>query len=185
MKVSKVKAAENRATLVAVASRRLREGGFEAMATSEIAKAAALTHGALYSHFKSKEALAEEALRAAFDQCYEAFDGLDAATWLDQYLSVSHRDAPGDGCPTAALMSEVPHQSGRLQDQFATGAEAFIALAGTAFQADEVDTGTQDRAMLMIAAMTGALALARATKSSNPALSEAVLNAVKRSLETL
>jgi len=183
MKVSKAQAAENRAALVAIASRHLREGGFEAMAASEVAKEASLTHGALYSHFKSKEALASEALSEAFRQCHADFSGLDAPGWLERYLSIEHRDMPEVGCPMAALVSQVPHESAPIQNNFAEGAEAFVALTRKAFGDGQEPCGGRDRPLFMVAAMIGGLALSRALKGADPAMADAVLSAVKLELE--
>src|ERR1700686_1557683 len=61
MKVTKEKAAENRAALVQAAGRLFRERGIDGVGVAEISKKAGLTHGALYAQFPSKEALAAEA----------------------------------------------------------------------------------------------------------------------------
>ncbi|WP_247896718.1 TetR/AcrR family transcriptional regulator [Azospirillum argentinense] len=66
MKVSKEKAAENRAAIVKAAGRLFRERGFDKVGVAEITKAAGLTHGGFYGHFASKDALAAEACEAAF-----------------------------------------------------------------------------------------------------------------------
>lgn len=180
MKVSKAQAAENRAALVTIASRRLREQGFDGIATSEIAKAASLTHGALYSHFKTKEALAAEGLTEAFRECHGNFAKLDAQGWLEAYLSIGHRDAPDQGCPMAALVSEVPHQGEAIQERFAAGADAFVGLAGETFGAPERPAAeTRSDALFKVAAMMGGLALSRALRTADPVLSEAVLGAVR------
>ena len=52
---------ENRETLLATASKLFRERGIDGVGVAEIAREAGLTHGALYAHFRSKEALATEA----------------------------------------------------------------------------------------------------------------------------
>ena len=77
-----------------------------------LTEAAGMTHGSLYSQFGSKERLVEEALEYALAASAQATDG--AATLADytsNYLSTSHRDAPGRGCPLAALCCEMPRQS--------------------------------------------------------------------------
>jgi TetR/AcrR family transcriptional repressor of nem operon len=57
MRISKEKAAENRSSLVRAASRLIRERGIDDVGVADISKAAGLTHGALYAHFRSKEEL--------------------------------------------------------------------------------------------------------------------------------
>ena len=66
MKVSREKVAEHREALLATARRLLQEHGFDGAAVAEISRAAGLTQGALYGQFKSKDALAAEAIRQSF-----------------------------------------------------------------------------------------------------------------------
>src|SRR6202023_4155843 len=71
LKVTKEKAAENRAALVQAAGRLFRERGIDGVGVAEISKKAGLTHGALYAQFPSKEALAAEAFAAASQEGWE------------------------------------------------------------------------------------------------------------------
>ena len=75
MKVSGKKVAEHRAALVATARRLFQERGFDGAGVADISREAGLTQGALYSQFKSKDALAREAACKAFA------DG--AASWRE------------------------------------------------------------------------------------------------------
>src|ERR1700721_4074420 len=59
--VSKATTELNRGALLGAASRLFREKGIDGVGVAEIAKEAGLTHGALYKHFPSKDALAAEA----------------------------------------------------------------------------------------------------------------------------
>src|SRR6202790_4983648 len=98
LKVTKEKAAENRAALVQAAGRLFRERGIDGVGVAEISEKAGLTHGALYAQFPSKEALAAEAFAAACQEGWEQVmadrDGRPATLTdlLDYYLSVEHRD---------------------------------------------------------------------------------------------
>ena len=65
MRVSKEKAAENRNDILTAAARLFREQGISATGVDAIPKEARLTHGAVYSQFGSKEAIAAEAIRLA------------------------------------------------------------------------------------------------------------------------
>src|SRR3954449_11118424 len=67
MRVTKEKAAENRERILAEAARLFRERGVSAVGMDDLAEAAGMTHGSLYSQFESKEHLATEALGRAFD----------------------------------------------------------------------------------------------------------------------
>src|SRR5271163_2668818 len=71
LKVTKEKAADNRAALVRAAGRLFRERGIDGVGVAEISKKAGLTHGALYAQFPSKEALAAEAFASAAREGFE------------------------------------------------------------------------------------------------------------------
>ena len=61
MKVSKSKASDNREAILTAASTQIRGRGLDQTSVADVARAAGLTHGALYSHFQSKDALTAEA----------------------------------------------------------------------------------------------------------------------------
>ena len=177
MKVSKQQAAENRDAILQVAAMQIRERGFEQMSVADVAKAAGLTHGALYSHFKSKEALQSAALARAFDDCATGFSGLSLDQFLARYLSPEHRDNAGDGCPTAALMSEMPWQSEEARTAFHDGLLRFAALTGDTLGSNQGNV-SKGLMLFVFAAMAGGVAIARAIRDTDEAASDAVLQAV-------
>ena len=181
MKVSKQQAAENRDAILQVAATQIRERGFEQMSVADIAKAAGLTHGALYSHFKSKEALQSAALARAFEDSAIGFTGLTLMQFLARYLSPEHRDNAGDGCPTAALMSEMPWQSEEARTAFHDGLIRFAALTDDALASDQVK-GSAGLALFAFSAMAGGIAIARAIRDTDEAASDAILHAVAEHL---
>jgi TetR/AcrR family transcriptional regulator, transcriptional repressor for nem operon len=181
MKVSKSKASDNRDAILAAASTQIRGRGLDQTSVADVARAAGLTHGALYSHFQSKDALTAEAMTCAFADCLREFTGLPAEEFLQRYLSTEHRDNPEVGCPTAALVSEVARQPAELRTAFRGGVDRFIALAGKSLEAVGAEHG-HDRAVLMFAAMVGGLALSRAIRDVDGAGSSDILRAVRKQL---
>ena len=118
MKVSKAQAAENREGIVDAAARLYREKGLDGVGVAEITRDAGLTHGGLYRHFESKDALAREACLRAFEWTITPLDGLESSeadgapatrlrALVHGYLSAAHRDHPGEGCPAAALAADI------------------------------------------------------------------------------
>ncbi|MDR3472414.1 MAG: TetR family transcriptional regulator [Devosia sp.] len=184
MKVSKQQAAENRDAIIQVAATQIRERGFNQMSVAEVAKAAGLTHGALYSHFKSKEALQAAALERAFDDCAAGFAGLAPEQFLSRYLSPAHRDDVAHGCPTAALMSEMRWQSEEAKAAFHDGLIRFAALTGDSLGPSEAEEA-RGLALFAFAAMAGGLAIARAIRDQDEVASDAVLRAVADQLQRL
>src|SRR5688500_13376686 len=67
MRVSRIQAAENRQTVINVASRLFRERGFDGIGLKDLMRGAGLTQGAFYKQFASKEDLAAQAARRALE----------------------------------------------------------------------------------------------------------------------
>src|SRR2546427_8691720 len=67
MKVTKAQAAQNRQDILEAAARLYREHGLDGVGVAEVTRGAGLTHGGLYRHFESKDALLREACARAFD----------------------------------------------------------------------------------------------------------------------
>jgi TetR/AcrR family transcriptional repressor of nem operon len=64
MRVSRIQEAENHERILDVATRLFRERGIDGIGVSDLMKAAGLTHGGFYGHFKSKEDLVAQACLA-------------------------------------------------------------------------------------------------------------------------
>src|ERR1700675_3833181 len=168
MKVTKEKAAENRAALVKAAGRLFREHGIDGVGVAEISKKAGLTHGALYAQFPSKEALAAEAFASSLKRGRERItadrDGRPAnlTDLLDDYLSLDHRDNLATSCPMSASASEVGRQDKIVCERFAEGFEQFVALIEGGLGASPIEAENRQRALAMMAAMIGGVAASRA-----------------------
>ncbi|HWX34197.1 MAG TPA: TetR/AcrR family transcriptional regulator [Steroidobacteraceae bacterium] len=186
MKVTKEKAAENRAALVRAASRLFRERGIDGVGVAEISKKAGLTHGALYAQFPSKEALAAEAFASSANRGMERMtagrDGRPATLtdFLDHYLSFDHRDNLATSCPMSASASEIGRQDKVVGERFTEGFEQFVALIERGLGASPVKAANHQRALAMMAALIGGVAASRAVAKTNPKLSNEILQAVRR-----
>lgn len=194
MKVSKAQAAENRQAIIDAAAQLYRAKGLTGVGVADITREAGLTHGGLYRHFDSKDALVREACARAFDwsplPVQEAGaarrDPAEAvAQGIARYLSLEHRDHPGDGCPVAALGVDAARMGGALSTVFAQGVEhnieRFARLLDGATDCP-ASKASRERAIPMLAAMVGALVIARATAEGNPALSEHILASLRAHL---
>ncbi|GHF00824.1 TetR/AcrR family transcriptional regulator [Streptomyces griseoluteus] len=180
-RVSQAQAEENRRRVVETASRLFRERGTQ-VSVADVMAAAGLTHGAFYKQFASKEALVDEVTAYAFAELAQRHsagvdrsDGQRAAaqqSLIDTYLSVEHRDDPADGCPVAALATDIARDGG--------GDDARRVYAeGVAEFADFLDGPDQD-GILRLCTLFGALVLSRATKGFP--LSEDILAAAHAAL---
>ncbi|MCE1194725.1 MAG: TetR/AcrR family transcriptional regulator [Acidovorax sp.] len=208
MKVSKAQAAENRQGILDAAARLYRERGLTGVGVADITRDAGLTHGGLYRHFESKDALVREACARAFDWSIAPLDGhtpnANVADRIRSYLSPQHRDAPGSGCPVAALAVDAARAGPELSAVFAAGIERNIQrftqlLVDTAAPPPQADTGADTgteatppaaaahraRAIEVLATMVGGLVLARATAAAQPALSQELLTTLQEQLIAL
>ena len=152
--------------IIDVASAQFREGGVAAVGIAGIMADAGLTNGAFYNHFESKEDLVEAVLTKALTRReqglranLEAAKGLEAS--IRDYLSARHRDDPGGGCPTAALVAEIARHPKTTRDAFTGKIRDIIALI-----AAQTGKGSarerRKRAIAVYGLMVGALQLARA-----------------------
>jgi TetR/AcrR family transcriptional repressor of nem operon len=190
MRVSKQQAAENRAALVREAGRLFRERGIDGVGVAEVSKAAGLTHGALYAQFPSKDALAAEALgeglRASGTRLARITEREDATLGdlLDHYISRRHRDDLAFGCPLAASASEIARQDRAVSERFVEGVRRMVAAVEKTLTSLPEKT-RRERALTIVAAEIGAIAVARAAAKSDLGLSNEVLSASRRTLEEL
>jgi TetR/AcrR family transcriptional regulator, transcriptional repressor for nem operon len=185
MRVTKEKAAENRAAILAAASRLFRRRGIDGVGVAEIAKEAGLTHGALYAHFTSKEALTAEAFSLGFAHNMEqsrAWAAEHQARFdehIEGLLSTRMRDSMEAGCPMAASASEIGRQGDAVSASFT---EAFVQMADMLEKLLETTIPPRQRRSLAIAAVAaeiGAVAASRAMLKSDPALANEVLAAMQ------
>jgi TetR/AcrR family transcriptional repressor of nem operon len=185
MRVSKEKAAENRVALLQAASRLFRQRGIDGVGVADIAKEAGLTHGALYAHFPSKDALAAEAFSHGFAgnlaniREWAGERRLSFEDYLEGYLSPRMRDMLETGCPMAASASEVGRQDEAVSASFTGAFEAMAALLEASLEKTIPADERRRLAVAAAAAEIGAIAVSRAVAKSDPALSEEVLKAVR------
>jgi TetR/AcrR family transcriptional repressor of nem operon len=133
-----------------------RERGFDKVTVAEVMKEAGLTHGAFYSHFKSKEDLMVAAIKDAMQSTITAVRdnfGTDAGriAYINSYLSTKHRNHPGTGCAIAALCGEVRLEPG-AKEAFTAALKEVVAAQGS----------KRDQSILTVATLVGAMMLARA-----------------------
>ena len=165
---------ETHKTLLKTAAAHLREQGPDRLSVAGVMKAAGLTHGGFYAHFKSKDALLTETLGDIFARSRRrmarVIEGLPPkhalAAYIDFYVAAAHRDNPGNGCPITALNSDMPRQSKRFRALFETGVKGLAAaLCERMTEAGVADA--QKLAPSILSAMAGAVALSRTISDSD------------------
>ncbi len=191
MKVSGKKVAEHRAALLATAGRLLQERGFDGAGVAEISRESGLTQGALYGQFRSKQALAKEAACKAFAEGAATWRELrkvvpdPLAAYLDAYLCESHVQDAGSGCLMAACVSDVSRQDESIGKAFAEGFRDLVALIEDALPENTCEKAAHRRALTLVSAMVGSVAMARAVSKLDPDLSREIIAAARQELEHL
>lgn len=189
MRVSREQAAKNREKILDVASRMFRRYGIDGIGIADLMKESGLTHGALYSHFDSKEQLVAESCAHAMKKGVERWkrvageaveEGDDPlAVIVRMYLSRTHREKVDQGCLVAALTTELARQNRATRQAFTESLRPLIDLivehsgAGPAAAA-------RKKALAALSSMVGSLILARTV--DDPELSDEFLETVAESL---
>lgn len=181
MRVSKEQAAKNREHILKAAARLIRERGIAGVGVDALAEAAGMTHGSLYSQFGSKERLVEEAVAYAITtKGQEVPETAGVSDYVSEYLSPMHRDMPGDGCPMAALCSEMPRQGRGVRARFTAGVRGAIKLLSSRMDSGLKQGQREEEALAAMASLIGAVVLARAV--NDPKLSDDILRATRKRL---
>jgi TetR/AcrR family transcriptional regulator, transcriptional repressor for nem operon len=168
--------------IVNAAARRIRSHGVEGVSVAELMREAGLTHGGFYRHFDSREDLIAEAVAAALAHGSRRAEAaarhgpavLGAA--IDAYLSPLHRDKPETGCAVAALPADIARGNPRARAAYTAQVRRYLDL-----YAALTPDGSPGDPYLIVAALAGAIALARAV--DDPALSDAILDQTAQALK--
>jgi TetR/AcrR family transcriptional regulator, transcriptional repressor for nem operon len=186
MKVTRQQAERNRKRVLDVAGRLFRENGFDGIGVDGLMKGAGLTHGGFYANFKSKEDLVAESCGRTLAELVEGWNKVAGEANGDPlkaivagYLSISHRDDPGNGCVLAALGADVARKSSAVRHAVTEGLRPFIELLTRSIPGRS-RTARHKKALTIYASLVGAMVLARAV--DDPALSKQILQAVTESV---
>jgi TetR/AcrR family transcriptional repressor of nem operon len=181
MRVNRIQAAENRETVINVASRLFRERGFDGIGLKDLMKGAGLTQGAFYKQFESKEDLAAQASRRAMESASRRWSAAAEANPQDPlgaviafYLSMDHREERMDGCPVVALGSDAARQGADVKASFEAGIGEYLELLDS-WVGEADDEKPNGKAMAILSTMIGAVLLSRAVNDAD--LAQAFLDA--------
>ena len=157
--------------ILRAAARAIRKHGYEGVGVADVMKEAGLTHGGFYAHFASRDALLAQAAEHAGVESVEnlsravarAKPGEELMALVDSYLADRHVEAPeqGLGCALAAAGSEVPRQHEDVRRAVSRRIKEMIGLVERQFP-DWGRNAAHEKSMAIVAAMVGALLLARA-----------------------
>lgn len=181
MRITKQRAAENRARVVEEAARLFREKGFDGVGVAELMAAAGLTHGGFYNHFGSKDDVEAAACAAVFANSLARLAGVAeapdrAAAFADycsRYVSTRARDSSAASCPMVAFAGDVSRQCEPVRAAYAEGLAGYLDAFAKASDLPRAE------AIRAFAGLVGALTLARSVAACDPELSDEILAAAR------
>ena len=165
--------------MIEAAGRRLKTDGIDGSGMSALMADAGLTNGAFYAHFGSKLDLVAAAVT---DQLRDQRDAIAALpedraaleAFIVDYLSPDHRDHPGAGCPSAALLTDIARSKGAVRQSYTLEIENIIALLAQRILPSDPARARVD-AIGLITTLVATMQLARAI--TDPDASDEVLAA--------
>src|SRR5271156_6123178 len=187
LRITKDRAAENRARVVDAAAKLFRAKGFEAGGGAELMRGAGMTHGGFYNHFASKEAVEAAACEQVFAKSVAKLESIAEIPdkedrrlafehYRTHYVSRTARDATSASCPMVAFAGDVSRQSAEVRDVYAAGLRAYLDAFERAGDPGEAD---RSRAIKQFSELVGALTLARSVAAAAPELSDEILAAAR------
>jgi TetR/AcrR family transcriptional regulator, transcriptional repressor for nem operon len=161
--------AETHEKILAAAARSFREHGSELNGIGQVMKELGLTKGGFYRHFESKGDLYAAAMGRAFEELGDWLVGVAEAapkgaglrSVIEHYLSTEHLNAPGTGCPLAALAPEIARQPPKVRKRIN---QSMLAYAERMLPYISGRTAEEKRAQafILFSGMAGVLVAARA-----------------------
>jgi TetR/AcrR family transcriptional repressor of nem operon len=164
-----------RRSIIEAGAKVLKTGGFAGVGVDQVAAAAGVTSGSLYSNFSGKEDLLKEIigqyLGAPFTDAPEG-DKVDRQAgfkeFLTGYISALHRDNPAAGCVMPALSADVSRASPAVRHVYQQKMNEFIDKMVRALEGG-TRRQRRDRAWSIVALMVGSLTVARALPDGDEA----------------
>jgi TetR/AcrR family transcriptional repressor of nem operon len=166
-----------RRRIVESAGRRFKRDGIDGSGIAALMADAGLTNGAFYAHFASKDELIATAVADQLRAQTERLRALPPGTLgLEQfvrwYLSAEHRDAPQDGCPSAALLDEIGRAQSSIKETFTDGLLISTDELAARLAPEDLQSA-RPQVLIVFAMMVGTIQLSRAL--ADPQLADEVL----------
>lgn len=173
-----------RQAILDAAGRVFRTEGYGGSGIDALTKAAGVTNGAFYGHFKTKAEAFRAIVAIGLDDLAAGITALQdehGAEWLaafvDFYLGWKVSCALGDACALPTLSAEVARSDASARETYESEFRVVVAAMAKGLEGDE------DRAVALLALLSGAATFARAV--ADPALVERIIAATKLAVAAL
>lgn len=178
---------QTRSKVVAAAGRVFRQEGYGGAGIDALTKAAGVTNGAFYGHFKSKSEAFRTAVVAGLEELRQGIKALKTEqpqgwlpTFVGYYLGHKRTCELGESCALPSLSADVMRTDPETRRAYTEELQHLIAEVAAGLPEGAAPgspaTSREDRAILTLALLTGGVTLARAV--SDPALSERIARLV-------
>lgn len=175
------------AKVIAAAGQVFRKEGYGGAGIDALTKAAGVTNGAFYGHFRSKSEAFRVAVLAGLEELRLGISALRAEHqqgWLKSfvtyYLGYKRTCDLGESCTLPSLSADVMRTDGETRDAYTEELRRLITEIASGLPegaaGDREGASREDRAVLLLALLTGGVTLARAVSDS--ALSERIAGLV-------
>jgi TetR/AcrR family transcriptional regulator, transcriptional repressor for nem operon len=179
-----------RRSIIESGAKVLKTGGFAGVGVDQVAAAAGVTSGSLYSNFSNKEDLLKEIIGAYLGAPYVDAEEGDDIDWNDRfekflkvYISSAHRRDAASGCVMPALSADVSRASAAVRQTYQQKMTQFIDKMVNALKGGS-QQHKRERAWSILALMVGSVTVARALPDGEAA-SEMIRGALKSALQML
>lgn len=178
---------ETRARVIAAAGQVFRREGYGGAGIDALTKAAGVTNGAFYGHFKSKGEAFRTAVLAGLEELRQAVAALKACepkhwlkTFVGFYLGYKRTCDLGESCTLPSLSPDVMRADDETRSAYTVELKRLIEEVAAGLPADNArgpsDSRCEDQAILLLAMLSGGVTLARAV--SDATLSERIASLV-------
>ncbi|TBD74605.1 TetR/AcrR family transcriptional regulator [Rhizobium ruizarguesonis] len=184
---------ETRTRVIAAAGRVFRQEGYGGAGIDALTKAAGVTNGAFYGHFKSKGEAFRTAVLAGLEELRQGIAALKASqpkdwltTFVGYYLGFKRTCDLGESCALPSLSPDVMRADDETRSAYTAELKRLIEEVAVGLPEGEIPGQSkrrrEDQAILLLAMLSGGVTLARA--ASDPALSKRIADVIAQAALT-
>jgi AcrR family transcriptional regulator len=155
-----------RQRIIEKAGQRFKTDGIDGSGVSTLMSDAGLTNGAFYAHFASKGDLVATVVAHELNTQIAGYGTLRPGRlgiedFIRGYLSPEHRDNPGTGCPSAALLDEIGRCGDGTKQAYTDGTKTIVEEIAARLAPGDPQSA-RGKAIGLFTMMVGTLQLSRA-----------------------
>ncbi|MBB6484902.1 TetR/AcrR family transcriptional regulator [Rhizobium lusitanum] len=180
---------ETRTRVIAAAGQVFRQEGYGGAGIDALTKAAGVTNGAFYGHFKSKGEAFRTAVVEGLEELRQGVAGFiqrQPNDWLKSfasfYLGYKRTCELGESCTLPSLSPDVMRADEETRSAYTVELKKLIAAVAAGLPestgAGRSEMAAEDRAIVLLSLLSGGVTLARAV--SDPALSARIAEIVEQ-----